>query len=218
MNGSPQFASVILDVDSTLCGVEGIDWLAQRRGKNIAELCAQLTERAMNGELPLESVYGERLSIIQPTLREIAALSQEYRRTLATGAKSAISRMRVAGVEVVLVSGGIRRAIEPLVMELGLARDDLFAVELRWDAAGEYVGYDTESPLTRQYGKLEVVRGLSLVPPKLAVGDGATDLAMRETVDAFAAYTGFVRRDGVVESADFVLGSFTELLKRVLVT
>ena len=26
------FASVILDVDSTLCGIEGIDWLAERRG------------------------------------------------------------------------------------------------------------------------------------------------------------------------------------------
>jgi phosphoserine phosphatase len=202
---------VILDVDSTLCGVEGIDWLAQRRGKDIAELCAQFTERAMNGELSLESVYGERLSVIQPTLREIAALSQEYRRTLAPGAQTAISRMRVAGVEVVLVSGGIRRAIEPLVLELGLARDDLFAVELRWDAAGDYMGFDTESPLTRQRGKLDLIRGMSLTAPTLAVGDGATDLAMREAVDAFAAYTGFVRRDRVVASSDFQLAGFGEL-------
>lgn len=213
--GTPRFASVVLDVDSTLCGVEGIDWLAQRRGTDVAERCAQFTERAMNGELPLEAVYGERLGVIRPTLREIAALSQEYRRVLAPGALSAISRMRAAGVEVVLVSGGIRRAIEPLVIELGLARDDLFAVELRWDAAGDYTGFDTESPLTRQHGKLDVVRSLSLVAPTLAVGDGATDLAMREAVDAFAAYTQFVRRDRVEQSADFVLGSFEELARLV---
>ena len=32
-----KFASVVLDVDSTLCGVEGIDWLAQRRGPEMAD-------------------------------------------------------------------------------------------------------------------------------------------------------------------------------------
>ena len=54
-----RFASVVLDVDSTLCGVEGVDWLAQRRGADVAARTRALTERAMNGEIPLDSVYGE---------------------------------------------------------------------------------------------------------------------------------------------------------------
>ena len=36
------FASVVLDVDSTLCGVEGIDWLAARRGAEAGALIAKL--------------------------------------------------------------------------------------------------------------------------------------------------------------------------------
>jgi HAD superfamily phosphoserine phosphatase-like hydrolase len=213
---SPRFKSVILDVDSTLCGVEGIDWLARRRGADVAAKTTGLTQRAMNGEITLESVYGERLALIKPTLRDIAALSEEYRRTLASGAEPAIAKMRAAGVHVVLVSGGIRRAIEPVALELGLPRDDLFAVELRWDESGEYVGYDTESPLTTQHGKLDVVRSLRLDGPKLAVGDGATDVEMREAVDAFAAFTGFVRRASIVKQADFVVATYHELARRVL--
>ena len=196
--------------------MEGIDWLAARRGPEVAEQCVSLTQRAMNGELPLESVYGERLAVIRPTLRDIAALSQEYRRTLARGADVAIKQLRDAGVELILVSGGIRRAIEPVAVELGFARDDLFAVELRWDVDGEYVGFDTESPLATQAGKLEIVRSVRMASPTLAVGDGATDVEMRQGVDAFAAYTGFVKRDNVVARADFALSSFQDLVRRVL--
>jgi soluble P-type ATPase len=48
------------------------------------------------------------------------------------------------------------------------------------------------------------------------MGDGATDLAMRSAVDAFAVYTGFVHRENVVSSADIVLASFDQLLELVL--
>ena len=170
----------------------------------------------MNGDIPLESVYGERLALIRPTLRDITALSGEYLRTLAPNAPEVIARLRAAGVEVVLVSGGIRKAIEPVAIYLGLARDDLFAVELRWDANGDYAGFDTDSPLTSQRGKLKIVQSLKLAHPRLAVGDGATDVAMRNGVEAFAAYTGFVRREVVVAQADFALSSYDDLARRVL--
>jgi phosphoglycolate phosphatase-like HAD superfamily hydrolase len=61
-----------------------------------------------------------------------------------------------------------------------------------------------------------VVRGLALPRPVIAVGDGATDAALRTVVDTFAAYTGFVHRDAVVRAADRVLNSFDELLEVVL--
>ena len=51
MSAPPRYRSVILDVDSTLCGVEGIDWLARQRGADVAEQTALLTQRAMAGEI-----------------------------------------------------------------------------------------------------------------------------------------------------------------------
>jgi soluble P-type ATPase len=90
------------------------------------------------------------------------------------------------------------------------------AVSLRFDASGGYAGYDEASPLATQEGKRAVVERLALPGPVLAVGDGATDLAMRPAVAAFAAYTGFVRRAAVADAADFELASFQALAEAVL--
>ena len=48
----------------------------------------------------------------------------------------------------------------------------------------------------------------------MAVGDGATDLAMREVVDAFVAFTGFVLAK-IVASADSTASSFAEVERLV---
>jgi phosphoserine phosphatase len=198
----------VLDVDSTLSGVEGVDWLAQLRGADIARQSARLTERAMNGEIPIEAVYGQRLNLIRPTRADVTELSRVYRQRIAPGAKAAVAQLRAAGIRIVLVSGGFRPAIEPLALQL---QAELHAVDVYWDSDGSYVGYETESPLATQKGKLQVVRGLALPRPTLAVGDGSTDVAMRDAVDRFVAFTGFARRDAVVAAADGEIRAYSEL-------
>ena len=212
----PRFASVVLDVDSTLCGVEGVDWLAARRGPEVALEVARLTERAMSGELSLEAVYGARLEMIRPAAVEITALALEYRRALAPGAARAVAALLRRGVRVALVSGGIREAILPVAAGLRIPPGDVHAVSVRFDAGRLYAGFDAASPLATHGGKLTVVRALGLPRPTLAVGDGATDAAVRPAVDCFAAFTGFVHRAPVVAAADLELPSFDHLLEAVL--
>src|SRR5215207_2319714 len=154
---SSGFSSVVLDVDSTLCGIEGIDWLAARRGPDAGARIAELTDRAMNGELALDSVYGERLGVVRPSREDLDALAAEYERALAPGAAAAIARMRAAGRRVVLVSGGIRDAILPVAHRLGIADSDVHAVGVRVDASGAFESYDARSPMTTAQGKRAVV-------------------------------------------------------------
>lgn len=214
--GAPRFASVVLDVDSTLAGIEGIDWLAARRDAAVAQAIARLTERAMDGQVRFDEIYGERLRLIQPTAAEVAALAREYERHVAPGALDAVARLRAAGVRVVVVSGGVRAAILPMARALGLADAAVHAVELRFDAEGCYRGFDHDSPLTTQHGKAVVLERLALPRRILAVGDGSTDVAMADVADAFAAFTGFARRDAVVRAADLELASFDQLTEVVL--
>jgi hypothetical protein len=63
-----------------------------------------------------------------------------------------------------------------------------------------------------------VLNALNLPRPILAVGEGFTDLEIREdgACEVFAAYTGFVSREAVVDAADHVVASFDELLHLVL--
>lgn len=212
----PKFASVVLDVDSTLAGVEGIDWLAAQRGQDTAKRIAELTDMAMRGEISLDEIYGKRLSMIRPTHREIEQLGKRYVEAMAPGARETVGRLRAAGVAIAIVSGGIREAIVPLALSLGVDGGALRAVSVYFEEHGEYTSFERESPLATQRGKADVVRALALPAPVLAVGDGATDLAMRPVVDAFAAYTGFVRREPVVEKADFVVDSFAHLEQVIL--
>ena len=201
----------MLDVDSTLCGIEGIDWLSALREKYVAERVALETEMAMRGEIALEAVYANRLALVKPSRNEIEMLSEMYMSTIAPGAAEIISRWIRDGIVIALVSGGIRQAIIPLAMKLGLSSTNVHAVDIRFDSSGEYAGFDNTSPLSTAVGKRDVVESLKLDRPLLGVGDGSTDLAIREVADTFAAFTGFVARGPVVRAADIVVESFEQL-------
>jgi phosphoserine phosphatase len=211
-----RFNSVVLDVDSTLSGIEGIDWLAALRGADIKAWSAALTERAMEGMLPIEAVYGERMRAIRPALAEIVQLGRVYVERMAPGARETLTELRARGIDLVMVSGGLREAILPLAKELGVDEQRVHAVSVFFDEEGNYAGFDERSLLTRQDGKRTTVRDMGLRGPILAVGDGMTDCEIRQVVESFAAFTGFMRREPVVQRADFVIENFDQLRELIL--
>ncbi len=211
-----RFRSVVLDVDSTAAGLEGIDWLAALRGPDTARRVEELTNSAMAGEKRLEDVYNARLDAIRPTLSEIRDLGEAYISAVAGGAREAVNAFRSNGIRVFLISGGIIQAVLPLAELLGVSVSDVRAVRLHFDPDGCYLGLDADSPLIRQDGKRTIVEQLGLPRPSLAVGDGATDLEMAPAVSEFAAFTQFASRPAVVAGANHVVASFTELTNLVL--
>jgi phosphoserine phosphatase len=211
-----RFNSVVLDVDSTLSGIEGIDWLASLRGAEVKAWSAALTERAMEGKLPIEAVYSERMRAIKPALAEIEQLGRVYVERMAPRARETLTELRARGIELVMVSGGLREAILPLARELGVEEQRVHAVSVFFDEEGNYAGFEEQSLLTRQDGKRITVRDMGLRGPILAVGDGMTDCEIREVVEGFAAFTGFLRREPVVQRADFVIENFDQLRKLIL--
>lgn len=211
-----RFKSVILDVDSTLSNVEGIDWLAALRGHEVEAWSADLTARAMSGALSIEAVYGERMKTVKPTRSEIHELSKVYLDRIEPNARATLAEFREHGVDVVMVSGGLRESILPLASTLGVPDARVFAVSVFFGMDGEYAGFEEGSPFTRQNGKCTAVSGMGLKGPVLAVGDGVTDSEMRPVVDGFAAFTGFMRREAVIARADYVIENFEQLRKLVL--
>ncbi len=210
------FKSVVLDVDSTVSAIEGIDWLAERRDAGIAATIAALTADAMDARVSLDEVYGRRLSIIRPTRSEIAELGFVYIATALPGVREAVARWHASGVRVVLVSGGLRDAILPLAAWLGLDALDVHAVDLEYDGADVAIGVRQPALLARRGGKPTVVSSLRLPRPLLAIGDGATDAELVPHVDRFLAFTGVVRRENVVSEAAGEVNDFAALTPLVL--
>jgi len=125
------FQRVIFDCDSTLVTIEGIDELARLKG--MATRIAALTERAMNGEIPLEQVYAERLALLQPTRAELEEIGRLYRRNLVADAREVIATLQSAGVAVFIVSGGLLRAVIDVARELNIPDANVRAVPVEFD-------------------------------------------------------------------------------------
>ncbi|HEY0370991.1 MAG TPA: HAD-IB family phosphatase [Thermoanaerobaculia bacterium] len=193
-----KYRFVFFDVDSTLVTIEGIDVLANGNPEIV-----RLTNAAMNGEIPLDQVYGKRLDLIRPTRADIDALGHRYIASLVDGAAETIAALKAAGVDVHLVTAGIAQAIAPLAESLQIAPRAVHAVPLRFDDAGNYVDYDRRSLLARPGGKELVVRAiLTRAKGKAAfVGDGVSDLETKPAVDLFIGFGGVAVRDRVREEA-----------------
>lgn len=192
----PKFRLVFFDVDSTLVTIEGIDELAAGNPE-----IARLTDAAMNGEIPLDQVYGRRLEIIRPSRAAIDRLARRYLSSLVEGAEETIATLKKNGTQVHLITAGVAQAIAPLAEHLGVA---MHAVSLQFGENGEYVDYDRRSLLTRSGGKELVARDVRARTHGRAafVGDGVTDLEARPAVDLFIGFGGVHSRPRVRENAD----------------
>jgi phosphoserine phosphatase len=175
----------------------------ERTARRRAEIAA-LTARAMSGELSLEAVYAARLELVRPTRAAVEALGRRYVATAAPEARELVAALTALGKRVTIVTGGTRAAVLELARFLAIAERDVFAVELRHDARGEYAGFDSRSPLCTQDGKRAVIAALAAEagPGGVAcVGDGVTDAIGARAARRFVAYGGAVRREAVFRRA-----------------
>lgn len=206
---------IFFDVDSTLSAIEGIDELAAGNQE-----IAALTDAAMNGAVPLDEVYARRLEIIRPDRARVEELGRLYVDRMIPDAPAVVARLREAGVEVLIVSAGIRQAILPLAEHLGIPARAVNAVDLTFDDDGNYVDFDRRSPMTRNGGKEIVVMNIrARTKGKAAfVGDGITDLEAKPAVNLFIGFGGVRARERVRTEADVFIDEprLTPILEHIL--
>jgi len=167
---------VVLDVDSTLIEDEVIELLADEAGSR--EAVAEITFRAMNGELDFEHSLRERVATLKGLpVSAIETVRQKV--TVTRGVPELIAGLHAAGGRVAVVSGGFHEVIDPLAAELGL---DAWRANRLEVADGVLTG-GLIPPIIDAAAKADALRewaadaGLPL-SQTIAVGDGANDLPM----------------------------------------
>ncbi|CAN5499787.1 phosphoserine phosphatase SerB [soil metagenome] len=167
---------VVLDVDSTLIENEVIELLADEAGSGLQ--VAEITSRAMNGELDFEESLRERVSTLAGL--PLAAIHRVREKvTVTTGVPELIAGVHAAGGRVAVVSGGFHEVIDRLAAELGL--DEWRANRL--EVVDGVLTGGLIPPIIDAAAKASALRewavdaGLPL-SQTLAVGDGANDLPM----------------------------------------
>ncbi|TAN70508.1 MAG: haloacid dehalogenase [Methylobacter sp.] len=196
------FDVICFDCDSTLSKIEGIDELADRVG--LGESMAKLTDAAMNGEVLLEAVYEQRLSLIRPDRDSIEWLADLYIAQIVDGVREVFATLTSPDKELHIISGGLRQAILPLARYLGLPENQVHAVDIYFNEDGSYRDYDRNSPLARSGGKAEICRRLLNSQGSLVmIGDGKTDMEAKQAGAVVIGFGGVVDRPVVREQADF---------------
>jgi phosphoserine phosphatase len=201
MKPAVRFQTVIFDCDSTLSTIEGIEELARDHRAEVEAL----TEEAMRGAIPLEQVYRRRLDLVRPPRGRVVALGQRYIDTLVPDARETVAALRGEGIEVRVISGGLKPAVIAVARALGIPDADVAAVDIFFGGDGAYSDFESTSPLAVSGGKRTVIEGWNVPRPALMVGDGATDLEAKPVVDGFVAFAGVVFRPQVVAAADYVI-------------
>ncbi|MFD1629331.1 HAD-IB family phosphatase [Pseudopedobacter beijingensis] len=211
----------IIDFDSTFTQVEALDELARislkdhPRREAIYKEIEDLTNLAMEGKLSFSESLEGRVKLLQANKSHLKELVKH----LKTKVSSSFSRnkkfFKDHSEEVLIVSGGFKEFITPVVTPYGIKKENIYANTFVFDEKGNIVGYDKNNPLSEEGGKVKLLQNhLKLEGDIFGIGDGYSDFQLKESglIKKFFAYTENIERKTVAEKADYVTPSFDEFL------
>ena len=177
---------LVADMESTMIENEMLDDLAVIAG--LGPRIAEITRRAMNGEIGFEGALRERVGLLAG-LPE-AVLEQAYGGVKEIpGGRTLVATMRAHGAYCALVSGGFTWFTGRVRQRLGFDSDQANVLEV---ADGKLAGTVREPILGREaklaaLARLAAEQGLTAADA-VAVGDGANDLAMLQAAGLGVAF------------------------------
>ena len=177
---------LIADMDSTMIGQECIDELAAEVG--LKEKVADITARAMNGEIAFEPALRERVALLKGLPISVVDDVIAKRITLTPGGPELIATMKAKGYYAALVSGGFTVFTSRIGATLGFDED---RANILLEENGILTGL-VQEPILGKQAKVDALNeiaeklGIS-TDDALAVGDGANDLGMLQLAGAGVA-------------------------------
>ncbi len=168
---------LIADMDSTMIQQECIDELADEAG--VGARVADITARAMNGELDFEGAIDERVGLLAGLGADIIDHVLNTRITYMPGGRALVQTMKAQGAFAALVSGGFTAFTAKVAADLGFDENRANTLGIQ---EGRLTG-KVVRPILGQEAKLDALNDMTArlgIDPAdaLAVGDGMNDLLM----------------------------------------
>lgn len=178
---------LISDMDSTIIGEECIDEIAYMAG--IKPKIADITERAMRGEIEFEAALRERVGLLKDLDVKTLDTVIKDRLNLNKGARTLVQTMAANDAFCALVSGGFTFFTEKIAAMTGFHTTRANTLEIANDKlTGQVIppilGSAAKKQALEQFTKEQNI----LAEETLAVGDGANDLEMIKASGLGIAY------------------------------
>ena len=177
----------LADMDSTMIGQECIDELADFAG--LKAHVADITERAMRGEIEFESALRERVALLKGLPVSVIDEVLEKRITPTPGGRALVMTMRAHGAYTCLISGGFTLFTKVVAEKIGFQENRANQLQV---ADGKLTGEVVEPILgraTKLATLVELTESFDLDDiDTLVTGDGANDLGMIQAAGLGVAY------------------------------
>lgn len=174
---------IVFDMDSTLIQQEVIEMIAAQA--NVEDKVAEITTRAMNGELDFKQSLSERVALLKGIHSQTLWDDLKPQLSFTPGVRELCKFMKSKGCKLAVCSGGFLPLAEYVKEELRLdyAFANLLKTEIVGDVeilSGETIGDIVDGERKRDLlVRLAAENGVDL-RNTVAVGDGANDLLMME--------------------------------------
>ena len=207
----------IIDYDSTFIKVESLDELSKiSNGDNetINNKISEITNLGMEGKISFSDSLRKRIELIECNKEDIVKTVEILEKKVSDSFKNNISFLKNNAENILIVSSGFHELIEPIVIQYGIKKENIFANKFLYDN-DKVIGYDKKNPLSKSQGKVNILKELKLKGEVHVIGDGYTDYEIKKEglANYFYLFIENIKRESVVKSADYLLKSLDQFIK-----
>ena len=210
----------IIDFDSTFTQVEALDELARislehhPEQDTIYKQIEGYTNAAMEGRISFRESLAGRVKLLQANRSHLDKLITHLKKKVSASFSRNRDFFREHSDDVLIVSGGFKEFITPVVTPYGIKTEHIYANTFIFDDEGNIIGYDEHNPLSDEGGKVKLLKTMKLDGTIYGIGDGYSDFQLKESglIEKFYAFTENIERKSVSEKADHVTPSLDEFL------
>ena len=207
----------IIDYDSTFIKVESLDELSKISNgddETINNKISEITNLGMEGKISFSDSLRKRIELIECNKEDIVKTVEILEKKVSDSFKNNISFLKNNAENILIVSSGFHELIEPIVIQYGIKKENIFANKFLYDN-DKVIGYDKKNPLSKSQGKVNILKELKLKGEVHVIGDGYTDYEIKKEgfANYFYLFIENIKRESVVKSADYLLKSLDQFIK-----
>lgn len=207
----------IIDYDSTFIKVESLDELSKISNgddETINNKISEITNLGMEGKISFSDSLRKRIELIECNKEDIGKTVEILEKKVSDSFKNNISFLKNNAENILIVSSGFHELIEPIVIQYGIKKENIFANKFLYDN-DKVIGYDKKNPLSKSQGKVNILKELKLKGEVHVIGDGYTDYEIKKEglANYFYLFIENIKRESVVKSADYLLKSLDQFIK-----
>jgi len=208
---------IIIDYDSTFIKVESLDELSKISNgydETINNKISEITNLGMEGKISFSDSLRKRLELIECNKEDIVKTVEILEKKVSDSFKNNISFLKNNAENILIVSSGFHELIEPVVIQYGIKKENIFANKFLYDK-NKVIGYDKKNPLSKSQGKVNILKELKLKGEIHVIGDGYTDYEIKKEglANYFYLFIENIKRESVVKNADYLLKSLDQFIK-----